>query len=116
MTATNICSNFGGKWDSPPLSQWLIFILGKDSSGVCDIVLQLTALVLMIFLCARMRARHMSYTAAFKLKAIVFAEKLRNRRAERVYRVSEKLVWDWRKKNIKLTTLPRSARSHRVMV
>ena len=21
MTATNICSNFGGKWDSPPLNQ-----------------------------------------------------------------------------------------------
>ena len=20
MTATNMCSNFGGKWDSPPLS------------------------------------------------------------------------------------------------
>ena len=27
MTATNMCSNFGGKWDSPPLFSTLITYL-----------------------------------------------------------------------------------------
>ena len=35
------------------------------------------------FVCVCMCAKHMSYTAAFKLKAIVFAEKSGNRKAER---------------------------------
>ena len=57
----------------------------------------------------------MSNAAVFKLKVVEFVEKSGNRRAERIYRVCEKLVQDWRKK-MAFTTLPISVRSHVVEV
>ena len=49
MTATNMCSNFGGKWDSPPLKAQTAILEGKISlyselpfvnMGACIIQLQ----------------------------------------------------------------------------
>ena len=34
MTATNMCSNFGGKWDSLPLIQQTIYILIQQATYI----------------------------------------------------------------------------------
>lgn len=47
-------------------------------------------------------------------KVIKFSAKYGYRGTEREYRVNEKLVCDWRKKNSEWTKLPSSARSCRV--
>ena len=45
-----------------------------------------------------------SYTAAFKLQVMNFAENSGNRSAERELGVSEKLVRDWRKQKTELAS------------
>ena len=54
-----------------------------------------------------------SYTTAFKLKAVEFAEEKGNRAAEREFSVSEKVIRDWRKQKEVLLKLPKTKRACR---
>ena len=58
--------------------------------------------------------KRMSYTACFKLRVIETSEQFGNRSAGREHNVSEKLVWDRRKKKSELKALPRTRRSQRI--
>ena len=54
-----------------------------------------------------------SYTAAFKLKVVLFAEQNGNRAAERNFSVDEKCVRRWRSQKENLKKMPCSKRSER---
>ena len=62
------------------------------------------------------RTRCRSYTAAFKLKVVEFAEKNSSRSAEREFDVNEKQIRDWKKKKAELQSLSASCRSQRTGV
>ena len=54
-----------------------------------------------------------SYTAAFKLEVIQFAEEARNRPAERKFGVAEKMVRYWRKQKDSLSLCKKTKRANR---
>ena len=54
-----------------------------------------------------------SYEAGFKLKVVVYAEEHGNRKAEREFGVSEKVVRGWRKQKDQLKMMPKSKRAGR---
>ena len=58
--------------------------------------------------CGSMATRRCSYTAAFKLKLVEYAERHGNRCAGREFDVCEKLIRNWRKKKAELQSLPGS--------
>lgn len=70
--------------------------------------------------CAHARYRsclqndRLSYTVAFKLKAVDYAEQNGSRSASEQYDVNEKQVRDWRGKKAELESLSKSRRSQRV--
>ena len=64
-----------------------------------------------------LKKRRMSYTAAFKLKVIEYAEKNGgNRSSQQQFGVNEKQVREWRKKKAELESGSKSSRSQRVGV
>ena len=56
---------------------------------------------------------HASYTAAFKLKVVLFAEQNGNRASGRNFSVDEKCVWRWRSQKENLKKMPRSRHAKR---
>ncbi|OOZ66168.1 hypothetical protein BOW47_12420, partial [Solemya velum gill symbiont] len=62
------------------------------------------------------KRKRSSYDAAFKLKAVEFAEENGNRAAGRKFDISEKLVRDWRKQKEELLEMPKTKRARRYAV
>ena len=62
---------------------------------------------------SEMKKKRMSYSAAFKLKVISFAENANNSAASRHFGISEKLVRDWRKNQSVLENIPKSKKALR---
>ena len=62
---------------------------------------------------AEKRPPRASYTSAFKLKVVLFAEQNGNRAAGRNFSVDEKCVWRWRSQKENLKRIPRSRHAER---
>ena len=60
-----------------------------------------------------MPPKRKSYSADYKLQVVKYAAENGNRAAERKFGVNEKLVRDWRKAEVTLTTMKKTKKANR---